>query len=55
MPEPTPAPEARGPAERLPLNVRLPVASFALLVMVIGLALWGERQAGLYAAAARRP
>jgi len=39
-------------ANRLPINVRLLGISFALLVMVIAVALWGERQASLYAEAA---
>ncbi len=39
-------------AERLPVNARLMVVSFVILVMVIGAAIWGEFQASRYANAA---
>ena len=38
-----------GPAEKLPVSARLLVVSFVLLVAVIGVASWGERQASRYA------
>jgi signal transduction histidine kinase/DNA-binding response OmpR family regulator len=39
-------------ADRLPASARLILVSFILLALVIGAALWGERQASLYAAEA---
>ena len=47
-----PTPETSPRAGRLPISARLLVVSFILLVAVIGVAAWGERQAGLYAEAA---
>ena len=41
-----------GSTDRFPVSARLLVVSFVLLVAVIGVAGWGERQASLYAEAA---
>lgn len=38
-----------GSTDRFPVSARLLVVSFVLLVAVIGVAIWGERQASLYA------
>ena len=38
-----------GSTDRFPVSARLLVVSFVLLVAVIGVAGWGERQASLYA------
>jgi len=39
-------------ADRLPISMRLLFVSFALLALVIGAAIWGEKQANSYAEAA---
>ncbi|MCC6914046.1 MAG: CHASE3 domain-containing protein [Rhodospirillaceae bacterium] len=52
MHEPLEMPGSSEHADRLPASARLMLVSFILLVLVIGAALWGERQASRYAAEA---